>query len=171
MGCFFTRGWSNNERVLAELLGQFQERDLCVKPPGILRDAFHRVAGVIADQIKALPGRHESLEARPVAEPRELKITRPVTMAEKPRLQFLHIGGEIRLKMFLARPDVSDNLRAVEKRKKHPLVEHGAAVQSVHPFGAGFHLFDCVVEDHRPSFCNSSWSFLWNISTSAGDGL
>jgi len=103
----------DRQRAGAHLVRQFHERNLRRQPARILGDAFHAVAGVVADQEQPKPQDQEALVAGARAVPHKFKIARPVMAARQRRPQRAEVARKILKKIIVAWAGVRQNARAV----------------------------------------------------------
>ena len=112
---------------------------------------------MVADEVNALAQNQKGFGLRPDPVAGEFKIADAVGIAEEADAEFVEVGGEVFLEVFLPRAGVGEErAAALEKLHDGPFIEHHLMVKRVHLGGAGFDGLVGLVERHGGVFVESS---------------
>ncbi|SPE57095.1 hypothetical protein SBV1_2630011 [Verrucomicrobia bacterium] len=141
------------EGVGAELIAQFDEGDLRLKPERIAGDTVHRLDSMVANEVQALAESEEGFEAGSDAVAGEIKVARGVLGTEQPGPQRAGISQEILFKVLLAGTDVGQDVALVfPQGNDRPLVEDGLFIPGMHLLSAGLNHTLSLLENHKLPF-------------------
>ncbi|MDB6121907.1 MAG: hypothetical protein JWQ71_900 [Pedosphaera sp.] len=139
-----------DERTGTHLVAHFNERHLRVNPMRVFCNLFHRLRGIITNQVNPLAQHHESFEKRSGGMSCKLEISRPMLVLRQFCAQGTQIIGKVFQEIIVARADVIQNPAFfMGNVYDGPFVKNDFFIPGIHLLGASFNQFRGFFNGHR----------------------